>query len=64
MYENIYTHKVCSIEGVEVVDNPPIYVYILSNGQRWSEKLFLKCWRKILRERCATPKENQILGTR
>lgn len=48
MYENIHTGKICSIERVEVVNNPPITVYVLSSGQRWRKEQFDRHWRRLI----------------
>ena len=47
MYQNIHTHERCDVLRVETVSNPPIRVYVLSNGSRWSEKLFFRHWRNL-----------------
>jgi hypothetical protein len=45
---NLHTGEVCKIENVEQVSNPPITVYVLSNGERWNERLFAEHWCNLI----------------
>ena len=46
-YRNIHTNKVCKVLRIEFVSNPPIQVYVLSDGNRWDKKQFDEHWQKI-----------------
>lgn len=46
MYKNKNTSEIVDIDKKEIAPNFPksIVVYILSDGSRWEEELFLKNW--------------------
>jgi len=39
-YRNIHTGKVVEIISTEEVSNPPIEIFILSNGEKWDKVQF------------------------
>ena len=49
-YKNIHTGMVCEVVDSELVSNPPIRVFILSDGTRWDKEQFNAHWREVKRD--------------
>jgi hypothetical protein len=46
-YQNKHTGAIKTLDHQEQVSNPPVTVYVFTDGDRWIEKQFHECWKKI-----------------
>ena len=49
MYQNVNTGETWKLDHVEEIPNSPklLKVYVFENGERWSEDLFFRHFRKV-----------------